>query len=501
MSASRAWKTSALTLPAGRRSPSPPRRGRGRRARRAGARRAGRRAAAQVAEQRAQVLALLDVRGEVLSRRDGVRRTAPASSRRARSTTSSGCERPCRARRAPPSGLVGAERPIGRERTCAGRRPRRRARARACAARTTAAPDGGARRAPRTPPRRRVPPPVRAARPTCRHATETHEPARSWSTFRPTRRVCVRLKRRHVRTFSTRSTRCVGTPSSPALVATAIPGSALAAGASRADAAEGTSLQGREARHGHAAVQEDVRREEHGEGDEHCVAQREPAADEDAKNAAQECKTERDADPAAFTEKYGTNKNKKNAYGKCVSGKAEDATEEETEARVNAAQTCKAMRADDKAAFEEEYGTKKNAFGKCVSATAKARATTRSAGSSSGHAAGVLHARPTDRRRQQRDGQPARRLVARPRRRGRGGSSTQIGDWAKEDVLVVFDGRAPGEFPAPAARRGPVRRARRPGRRRRRDRRARGGGRRAGDAARRHVRRRLAGRVRAHGAG
>ena len=102
-----------------------------------------------------------------------------------------------------------------------------------------------------------------------------------------------------------------------------------------------------------------------------CVDQREPAVDEDAQNAAQECKTERDADPAAFTEKYGTNKNKKNAYGKCVSGKAEDATEEETEARVNAAQTCKAMRADDKAAFEEEYGTKRNAFGKCVSATAK----------------------------------------------------------------------------------------------------------------------------------
>ena len=88
-----------------------------------------------------------------------------------------------------------------------------------------------------------------------------------------------------------------------------------------------------------------------------CVAKREPAAEEDAKNAAQECKAERDADPAAFAEKYGTNKNKRNAYGKCVSGKAEEATEEETEARVNAAQTCKTPRRDDAEAFEEQYGT------------------------------------------------------------------------------------------------------------------------------------------------
>ncbi len=103
-----------------------------------------------------------------------------------------------------------------------------------------------------------------------------------------------------------------------------------------------------------------------------CIAKREPAAEADAKNAAHECKAERTADAAAFAEKYGTNKNKKNAYGKCVSGKAQEAVEEETEARVSAAQTCKALRADDQTAFEEEYGTKRNAFGKCVSATAKA---------------------------------------------------------------------------------------------------------------------------------
>ena len=38
-----------------------------------------------------------------------------------------------------------------------------------------------------------------------------------------------------------------------------------------------------------------------------------------SEEAAKTCKAERSADPQAFAEKYGTNKNKKNAYGKCVS--------------------------------------------------------------------------------------------------------------------------------------------------------------------------------------
>jgi hypothetical protein len=104
---------------------------------------------------------------------------------------------------------------------------------------------------------------------------------------------------------------------------------------------------------------------------EKCAAKREPAVAADARNAAHECKAERRADPDAFAETYGTNENNRNAYGKCVSGKASEATEEETAARVSAAKTCKALRSDDKAAFEEQYGTKKNALGKCVSQTAK----------------------------------------------------------------------------------------------------------------------------------
>jgi PKD domain len=42
------------------------------------------------------------------------------------------------------------------------------------------------------------------------------------------------------------------------------------------------------------------------------------------KNAAKECKAEREDDPDAFKEKYGTNKNGKNAFGKCVSSKSKN---------------------------------------------------------------------------------------------------------------------------------------------------------------------------------
>lgn len=105
---------------------------------------------------------------------------------------------------------------------------------------------------------------------------------------------------------------------------------------------------------------------------EACVAKAEPAAAAEAKNAAQACKAERDADPDAFAERYGTNKNKKNAYGKCVSGKAAETTQAGAQKRANAAHTCKAIKRDDPDAFAEAYGSRKNAFGKCVSTTARA---------------------------------------------------------------------------------------------------------------------------------
>jgi hypothetical protein len=47
--------------------------------------------------------------------------------------------------------------------------------------------------------------------------------------------------------------------------------------------------------------------------------------DQATENAAKQCWTERQADPVAFKEHYGTNPNKSNAFGKCVSGKVKHA--------------------------------------------------------------------------------------------------------------------------------------------------------------------------------
>ena len=45
-------------------------------------------------------------------------------------------------------------------------------------------------------------------------------------------------------------------------------------------------------------------------------------AEPEGKNPAKTCKAEEAKDPAAFADKYGTNHNKKNAFGKCVSAHA-----------------------------------------------------------------------------------------------------------------------------------------------------------------------------------
>jgi len=80
----------------------------------------------------------------------------------------------------------------------------------------------------------------------------------------------------------------------------------------------------------------------------------------------------------SFAEYYGANGNGKNAHGKCVSAKAkelkadmDEADAEEAEDFKNAAKACAAERRSlgtDK--FADKYGTnpnKRNAFGKCVS--------------------------------------------------------------------------------------------------------------------------------------
>jgi hypothetical protein len=100
-----------------------------------------------------------------------------------------------------------------------------------------------------------------------------------------------------------------------------------------------------------------------------CLAKQGVVAETELKNAAQECKAEREADPVAFAD-WGTNENGRNAYGKCVSSKAKAASEEATADRVSAADTCNTLK-QDAAAFKTAFGEKRNAFGKCVSKTAK----------------------------------------------------------------------------------------------------------------------------------
>jgi hypothetical protein len=91
-------------------------------------------------------------------------------------------------------------------------------------------------------------------------------------------------------------------------------------------------------------------------------------------NAAAQCRTEHDADPAAFAAKYGTGKKHANAFGNCVSGKAKAAAAQQVQATDNAMKACWNERKADPAAFKAKYGTnanKSNAFGKCVSGKVK----------------------------------------------------------------------------------------------------------------------------------
>lgn len=111
------------------------------------------------------------------------------------------------------------------------------------------------------------------------------------------------------------------------------------------------------------------------------------AAQSPDKNAAKVCKAERESmGVAAFQKKYGTNANLRNAFGKCVSAKskddkdekdAKDEDDDKDEKSSGAAKVCKSERASMGAeAFAKKYGTNhnlKNAFGKCVSGKAKAK--------------------------------------------------------------------------------------------------------------------------------
>ena len=94
----------------------------------------------------------------------------------------------------------------------------------------------------------------------------------------------------------------------------------------------------------------------------------------DYKNSAKYCKAVRDSKGVeAFQTAYGTNKNKKNAFGKCVSqtakakvAKREDAKKEDDDdaAESKVVADCKKQQVADAAKFAKDY---KN-LGQCVKA-------------------------------------------------------------------------------------------------------------------------------------
>jgi hypothetical protein len=113
-----------------------------------------------------------------------------------------------------------------------------------------------------------------------------------------------------------------------------------------------------------------------------CVSKHAKTAAANRTNAAKTCKAEESMDETAFraahggksfAEFYGKNKNDQNAYGKCVSTKAQAADVALEAATLKAAKACKAERAADRAAFTAKYGGKASAYGKCVSAKSKTK--------------------------------------------------------------------------------------------------------------------------------
>ena len=88
----------------------------------------------------------------------------------------------------------------------------------------------------------------------------------------------------------------------------------------------------------------------------------------DFKNAAKYCKAVRESKGVeAFQSLYGTNPNKKNAFGKCVSKTANAKAEKREDARGASpppTAACKKEKADNAAKFAQDY---KN-FGQCVKA-------------------------------------------------------------------------------------------------------------------------------------
>jgi hypothetical protein len=116
-----------------------------------------------------------------------------------------------------------------------------------------------------------------------------------------------------------------------------------------------------------------------------CVSRYAPLEQQVTVSATATC-TEQQADPnfaathdgKTFAQFYGTGKNGKDAFARCVSTVAKANRQAEQQGRLNPARTCRALRTQlTRSVFDQTYGKNandRNAFGKCVSTTAKSQA-------------------------------------------------------------------------------------------------------------------------------
>ena len=89
-----------------------------------------------------------------------------------------------------------------------------------------------------------------------------------------------------------------------------------------------------------------------------------------------------------FAQFYGTGKDGKDAFNKCVSAKTQASSKAEQLARTNPSRTCNTLRTRLGAStFTLAYGNARNAFGKCVSRTASAQTQNENNAATTCHAA------------------------------------------------------------------------------------------------------------------
>src|SRR3954470_19059257 len=113
-----------------------------------------------------------------------------------------------------------------------------------------------------------------------------------------------------------------------------------------------------------------------------CVSKLAGTVQSENATAAKQCAAERtdvsfaaSHDGKTFQQFYGSGPHGNNAFGKCVSSKAQALDKEQQQTTLDAAKTCKAERASMGAlAFKAKYGGRANAFGKCVSKAARSHA-------------------------------------------------------------------------------------------------------------------------------